>query len=45
MSIFNSVECFDVDTEQWSCNIPPMKHRRCRLGAAAIHGRLYVAGG
>lgn len=44
MSIFNSAERFDVETGVWE-NIKPMGSKRCRLGAAALRGKIYVCGG
>lgn len=40
MSIFNSAECFDPETERWIA-VKPMLNRRCRLGAAAVNGKMY----
>lgn len=44
MSIFNSVERFNVETGDWQL-VKPMGSKRCRLGAAALRGKIYVCGG
>ena len=44
MSIFNSVERFNPETAKWE-HVKPMRSRRCRLGACALNGKLYVCGG
>lgn len=44
MSIFNSVERFNVDNGEWQV-VKSMNTKRCRLGAAAVRGKIYVCGG
>lgn len=44
MSIFNSVERFNPESAKWE-HVKPMRSRRCRLGACALNGKLYVCGG
>ncbi|PAV59310.1 hypothetical protein WR25_15652 [Diploscapter pachys] len=43
-SIFNSVERFSLVKGEWE-SFPPMISKRCRLGATAFRGKLYVCGG
>ena len=38
------MECYDPQKGLWSSG-PSMLTKRCRLGAAALHGKLYVCGG
>lgn len=38
------VEKYDALTDTWT-NVQPMLSRRCRLGVAALNGKLYVCGG
>ncbi|KAL1439803.1 hypothetical protein MTO96_009652 [Rhipicephalus appendiculatus] len=40
LSIFGSVERYDVQTGQWS-PMPSMLTRRCRLGVAVLRGKIY----
>lgn len=44
MSIFNSVERFNVDSGEWQV-VKSMCTKRCRLGAATVRGKIYVCGG
>jgi kelch-like protein 18 len=44
MSIFQSVERYDIDNGVWEM-VKPMNSRRCRLGACALNGKLYACGG
>lgn len=44
MSIFNSVERYNLEKDDWE-SVSPMLSKRCRLGAVAFDGRIYVAGG
>ena len=38
------VECYNNITATWS-ETTPMLTKRCRLGAAALNGKIYIAGG
>lgn len=42
--IYDSVECYDTQKDQWSY-VASMRTKRCRLGLAALNGKLYAAGG
>lgn len=42
--IYDSVECYDTQKDQWSY-VASMKTKRCRLGLSALNGKLYAAGG
>ena len=42
--IFDSVECYDSQTDKWSF-IAPMQTKRCRLGLSGLNKKLYAAGG
>lgn len=44
LSIFDSVERFDPISSTWIL-MPPMQTKRCRLGVAALKGKIYVVGG
>ena len=41
--MYLQVECYNNLTGTWT-EVSPMQSRRCRLGAAALNGRLYAAG-
>lgn len=44
LSIFDSCERYDPKENTWT-KVTPMLERRCRLGVAALNGKLYAAGG
>lgn len=44
LSIFDSVERYNVETNRWSI-MTPMQTKRCRLGVATLNGKIYVCGG
>jgi len=43
-SYMYQVEVYSIVTGLWT-NSTPMLSKRCRLGVASLHGRIYVAGG
>lgn len=36
---------YDINTNQWDCNLPPMETARAGAAAAWLNGKLYVVGG
>ena len=44
LSIFDSVESYDVNTDRWT-EVVPMLSKRCRLGVATLGGMIYACGG
>lgn len=44
LSEFIQVERYDPNTGKWT-EVTPMLTKRCRLGVAALNGKLYACGG